>query len=134
MKRLAFLLALLLSLLATGVAAEARSAPRDMADRLLSAVLPGREPFDLAVRLRGLSAATPRSTPVSAAPLVAGSADTFWILDQRTAQLFQADATLRLVSSNAYWFVQGFIYFGNIYYNIDIVQPDGIEGTTCESG
>src|SRR5207302_8799213 len=58
-KRLALLLALLLSLLATGVVAEARSAPRDMADRLLSAVLPGREPFDLAVRLRALSTATP---------------------------------------------------------------------------
>jgi hypothetical protein len=105
-KRLALLFVLLLSLPAAGVHAEERSAPRDMADRLLGAVLPGRDPFDLAVRLRGLSSATPRLNPVPGAPLVAGFTDTFWILDQRTAQLFQADATLRLVSPNAYWFVQ----------------------------
>jgi hypothetical protein len=105
-KRLALLLVLLLCVPGTGVAAEARSAPRDMADRLLGAVLPGRDPVDLAVRLRGLSLATPLTTPAPAAPLEAGFAETFWILDQRTAQLFQAEATLRLVTRNAYWFVQ----------------------------
>jgi immune inhibitor A len=87
-------------------AAEERSAPRDMAERLLNAPQPGRSPFDLAVRLRGLSAATPAQVPVPATPLVAGFQDTFWILDQRTAQLFQAQATLRLVTERAYWFVQ----------------------------
>ena len=32
--------------------------------------------------------------------------DNFWILDQRTAQLFQTEATLRLVTDHAYWFVE----------------------------
>ena len=77
-----------------------------MADRLLSAPLPGREPLDLAVRLRGVSASTPLTAPVPPPGLVAGYTDTFWVLDQRTAQLFQAPATLRLVTDHAYWFVE----------------------------
>jgi immune inhibitor A len=107
MRPLGALLIVVLLLGAPGpIRAEERSAPRDMADRLLNAALPGREPLDLAVRLRGLSAATPVVVPVPPAPLVAGFKDAFWILDQRTAQLFQADATLRLVTPHAYWFVQ----------------------------
>src|SRR5712691_6303455 len=98
-------IALLAGQPASGLADE-RSAPQAMADRLLTAPLPGREPLDLAVRLRGVSAATPLIAPVPAVPLVAGYTDTFWILDQRTAQLFQAPATLRLVTDHAYWFVE----------------------------
>src|SRR5919202_1097167 len=90
---------------ATGLADE-RSAPQAMADRLLSAPLPGREPLDLAVRLRGVSPSTPMVAPVSPTPLVAGFTDTFWVLVQRTAQLFQAPATLRLVTEHAYWFIE----------------------------
>jgi immune inhibitor A len=86
--------------------AEERSAPRDMAERVLSAVRPGRDPLDLAVRLRGISAATPLSAPIAPAPLVAGFQDNFWILNQRSAQLFQTQATLRLVTDHAYWFVE----------------------------
>jgi immune inhibitor A len=98
-------IALLVGQPATGHADE-RSAPQAMVDRLLTAPLPGREPLDLAVRLRGLSASTPLIAPIPAAGLVAGFTDTFWILDQRTAQLFQAPATLRLVTEHAYWFVE----------------------------
>src|ERR687886_2910239 len=90
---------------ATGHADE-RSAPQAMADRLLTAPLPGREPLDLAVRLRGVSPSIPMIAPVSPTPLVAGFTDTFWVLDQRTAQLFQAPATLRLVTEHAYWFIE----------------------------
>src|SRR5205085_1715787 len=61
---------------------------------------------DLAVRLRGISAETPLVAPVAPQPLVAGYADNFWILDQRTAQLFQVTAALRLVTDHAYWFVE----------------------------
>jgi hypothetical protein len=104
--RCAALAMLLLCSATAGSAAEGRSAPRDMAERLMSAPLPGRDAFDLAVRLRGLSTATPLAAPVPAAPLVTGFTDAFWILDQRTAQLFQSEATLRLVSPHAYWFVQ----------------------------
>lgn len=86
--------------------ADNASAPQLMADRLTAAPQPGREPLDLAVRLRGLSAATPLVAPVAASPLVAGYSETFWILDQRTAQLFQTQATLRLVTDHAYWFVE----------------------------
>jgi hypothetical protein len=77
-----------------------------MADRLAAAPQPGRNPLDLAVRLRGLSSATPLIAPVAPAPLVVGYTDTFWILDQRTAQLFQETAMLRLVTDHAYWFVE----------------------------
>src|SRR5262249_46069276 len=40
------------------------------------------------------------------APPVVGLQETFWILDQRTAQLFQSAAALRLVTNHVYWFVQ----------------------------
>lgn len=98
-------LALFASAPATGHADE-RSAPQAMADRLLNASLPWRNPLDLAVRLRGVSPLTPLTAPAVPEPLVAGSADTFWVLDQRTAQLFQAPAVLRLVTDHAYWFVE----------------------------
>ncbi|HEV7664497.1 MAG TPA: hypothetical protein VGQ62_13235 [Chloroflexota bacterium] len=92
---------------ASSIAAEERSAPADMAARLLSVPLPDRVPLDLAVRLRGLPPTVPPATSVvPATPLVAGYEDAFWILDQRTAQLFQAQATLRLVTDHAYWFIQ----------------------------
>ena len=96
----------LLAASATTGRADERSAPEAMADRLLNAPQPGRSPLDLAVRLRGLSAATPLVALTPAAPLAIGYSETFWILDQRTAQLFQAAATLRLVTDHAYWFVQ----------------------------
>ena len=88
-------------------AADERSAPQAMADRLLNAPQPGRSPFDLAVRLRGISTSTPLIAPVPAAvPLVVGFNETFWILDQRVPQFFQVPATLRLVTDHAYWFIQ----------------------------
>jgi immune inhibitor A len=102
------LLAALLLLLipAATVRAEGRPAPTQMVERLQAATLPGREPFDLATRLRGFvsaPAALPRPTP---APIPLGREDSFWVLDQRTAQLFQVRATLRLVTDHAYWFVE----------------------------
>jgi len=100
------LLAALVLLLLPGasVAADSRPAPADMVERISAAALPGRDPFDLAVRLRGYSAGVPLVQ--LKAPLVLGREDNFWILDQRTAQLFQARATLRLVTDHAYWFVE----------------------------
>lgn len=107
MRRLALGLAVAAVLSLAGMAhADNPSAPQVMADRLTAAPQPTRDPLDLAVRLRGLSAATPLTAPVAAVPLVAGYSDTFWILDQRTAQLFQTQATLRLVTDHAYWFVE----------------------------
>src|SRR4051794_593617 len=73
-----------------------------MAERLLGATVPGRDPVELAERLRGTAAPAPHI----AAPLSLGEEDTFWVLDQRTAQLFQTKATLRLVTDHVYWFVE----------------------------
>jgi len=87
-------------------AAETRSAPALMAERLLATQQPWRDPLDLAVRFRGVPAATPLVATSTPAPLAAGATQTFSILDQRSAQLFQAEATLRLVTDHAYWFVQ----------------------------
>jgi hypothetical protein len=86
--------------------ADERSAPQLMIDRVQSAPLPNRDPFDLAERLRGAAAPAPSLAPPAPAPLTPGFADNFWILDQRTAQLFQAHAVLRLVTDHAYWFIQ----------------------------
>jgi hypothetical protein len=94
----------LLLLLPTGALAETRPAPPEMVERLAAAALPNRDPIDLAVRLRGHHPTIP--VPQPATPLSVGREDTFWILDQRTAQLFQARATLRLVTDHAYWFVE----------------------------
>jgi immune inhibitor A len=97
---------LLLALGGQPTLAQDRAAPSATAERLLGAPLPFRDPLDLAVRLRGVSPATPLAAPAPAVPLEAGFQDTFWILDQRTAQLFQTQATLRLVTDHAYWFVE----------------------------
>jgi immune inhibitor A len=99
-------LVLLLSATGSGVAAQEPSSPSEMEDRLLATALPGRSPLDLAVRLRGLPATTPLVASVVPAPLTAGVQQNFWILDQRSAQLFQAEATLRLVTDHTYWFVE----------------------------
>ncbi|MDQ6670084.1 MAG: immune inhibitor A [Chloroflexota bacterium] len=106
MVRVLFALVLLLLGSGTSHAAEERSAPSRMAERLLSAQLPWRDPLDLAVRFRGVPATTPVAATITPAPRVAGSEDSFWILDQRSARLLPARATLRHVSQHAYWFVQ----------------------------
>ena len=107
MLRYALVFAVALLLGAPGVLrADERSAPQAMADRVLSAPLPGRGPLDLAVRLRGVSPMTQLSAPPVAAPLPEGTARDFWILDQRNAHLFQTTASLRLVTDHAYWFVE----------------------------
>ncbi|HLZ31684.1 MAG TPA: hypothetical protein VKV73_30550 [Chloroflexota bacterium] len=101
---------LALVLLAVGVsstdAAEERSAPAQMAERLQSAQLPYRDPLALAVRFRGVPAATPLVATSVPKPLKAGFEENFWILDQHSAQLFQAPASLRLITDHAYWFVE----------------------------
>ena len=94
---------LLLLLPPAAAAAEGRPAPATMIERLQAAALPGRDPFDLAARLRGYR--QPPPTIPSPSPLALGREDSFWVLDQRTAQLFQSRATLRLVTEHAYWFV-----------------------------
>jgi immune inhibitor A len=103
-RRLAVVLLITLLWPSTTLADPASGAPNEMVDRLLQANLPGRDPVDLAVRLRGLvQVPLPSIRP---APLLVGREDAFWILDQRTAQLFQTRATLRLVTDHAYWFVE----------------------------
>ena len=100
------LLGVLLAIVAVGAPASAASAPRDMVERLLSAPLPGRDPLDLAVRLRGVPATTPLVAPVVTSALPTGTQQTFSVLDQRSARYFQIQATLREVTDHAYWFVQ----------------------------
>ncbi len=80
------------------------AAPAEMQQRLVTAALPGRDPYDLAARLRGVTVPSP--SLLAASPLAVGREDSFWILDQRTAQLFPVQATLQLVTDHAYWFVQ----------------------------
>jgi hypothetical protein len=86
-------------------AADPEDAPVAMLDRLTAASLPARDPFDLAVRLRGAPPQIQVTPPASEA-LEAGREDSFWVLDQRSPRLFQVQATLRLVTDHAYWYVQ----------------------------
>jgi immune inhibitor A len=104
--RLLLALALLLIGFGSTQAADESSAPTLMAERLASAQLPYRDPLDLAVRFRGIPATTPLVATSVPKPLNAGFDESFTILDQRSAQLFQAEATLRLVTNHAYWFVE----------------------------
>jgi hypothetical protein len=90
---------------ASPVAADPQAAPVAMLDRLAATALPARDPFDLAVRLRGATNPTQPTPPVVEA-LEAGREDSFWVLDQRSPRLFQVQATLRLVTDHAYWYVQ----------------------------
>lgn len=84
----------------------AAAVPSAMLDRLAAATQPGRNPLDLAVRLRGAAPSTPLAGPPVDAALEAGREDGFWVLDQRSAHLFQVQATLQLVTDHAYWYVQ----------------------------
>jgi hypothetical protein len=105
-----------LALLTTFVALSATPAAADpqeaapgglasaMLERLQATPLPGRDPVDLATRLRGVPPTPP--PPMVGAPLQPGREDTFWVLDQRSARLFQTRASLRLVTEHAYWYVQ----------------------------
>jgi hypothetical protein len=93
--------------LPAGASADERSAPELMIDRVQTVVLPDRNPVDLAERLRGASILPPTPSVAGATtPLAPGVTQQFWILDQRTAQLFQTRAALRLVTDHAYWFVE----------------------------
>jgi hypothetical protein len=80
--------------------------PQTMLDRLAAAALPGRDPLDLAIRFRGAPPGIQLAAAPVATPLEAGREDSFWILDQRSARLFQVQASLRLVTDHAYWYVQ----------------------------
>lgn len=102
----AFGTAILLIASAASSRADQRSAPQLMADGVAAAPLPWRNPVDLAMRLRGASISMPLPTPAADVPLSPGYAQNFWILDQRSAQLFQQAASLRLVTEHAYWFVE----------------------------
>ena len=77
-----------------------------MIDRVSSASLPDRDPLDLAGPAARDGDSDTGNPPAAPAPLTRGDADMFWVLDQRTAQLFQTRAMLRLVTDHAYWFVQ----------------------------
>lgn len=112
-RRLAFLPLLALAVAALTIGAPAStlardaSSPEQMAQRLLMTPLPSRAPFELALRLRNLSelsVGTPVPTP--GPPSSVGGTDTFWILDQRRATLFQTSATVRFVTDHAYWYVE----------------------------
>jgi hypothetical protein len=99
-------LGLLTVFIATGpVAADGPTAPAVMAAHLAAAPLPVRDPYDLAVRLRGVPADVARGGLPGAAPAQPNQSDTFWVLDQRSAHTFQVTATLRLITDHAYWYV-----------------------------
>lgn len=102
-----FFIALALSIASPGAAAsQPTTAPLDMAARLLSAMLPARDQLDLAVRFRGVSPATPLVAPTAPPTLPAGTQQTFSVLDQRSARYFSVQATLKVVTDHAYWFVE----------------------------
>ena len=68
--------------------------------------LPDRDLFGLARSLRKVVEPIPRivnSTPVS---YTEGRRDTFWLTDVGEVRVYTSEATLRLVSPHAYWYVE----------------------------
>lgn len=75
-----------------------RSASEDLAQRLHEAPLPARDPFELAVRLRGVSPEAVAIAPPVPSPRCLGDEEDFWILDQSTVTLFTVTAVVRHIS------------------------------------
>src|SRR5206468_3393854 len=58
-------------------------------------------------RVHGIDpAAVPTTVNATPPDYQAGRVDTFWIGNQRTGEYRQAEATLRLASAHAYWYVE----------------------------
>jgi hypothetical protein len=74
-------------------------------DRLLAAPRPQRDPVALTSRVTGTQIPWAATQPF-VGPLQAGRKDTFHVLDQTDNQYKERHATLRLVSTRAYWYVQ----------------------------
>ncbi len=87
-------------------AEQAGGDPGATLERLISTPLPARDPLDLAVRLRGVRPEALAAQRPRAAPPELGQQDEFWILDQRTARMFQVRATVRLATDRTLWYVQ----------------------------
>jgi immune inhibitor A len=91
--------------------AVAQAAPDEAAERLstlerlLATDRPARDPVALAGRLRGVAVPWAAMEPV-AGPLDVGRQDTFYVLDQTDSSYKARVATLRLVSEQAYWYVE----------------------------
>lgn len=67
---------------------------------------PALDLLDLSVRLGRTPAEARSVTPPPAAPVrTMGQVDTFWVSDQIEDRIYTVEATLRLVSEHAYWYV-----------------------------
>ena len=71
----------------------------------LSHELPERDLHELAERLGGVPKGSPRTLQVIQSDLKAGSREEFFVTDTVTDTTFTIDATLQVVSPNAYWYV-----------------------------
>lgn len=73
--------------------------------RSLSRELPERDLHELAERLGGVPKGSPRTLQEIRSDLKAGSQENFFVTDAVTDTTYTIDATLQVVSSNAYWYV-----------------------------
>jgi hypothetical protein len=74
-------------------------------ERLLATERPARDPVALASRIAGHDIPWTATRPITG-PLAVGDRATFYVLDQTDNSYKERQATLRLVSEYAYWYVQ----------------------------
>jgi immune inhibitor A len=99
--------ALALLSLGTGWAPNRAHSEPGTLELLEATPIPPRNPIALFARVHGTDPATIPTVVNTAPPTYqAGREDTFWIGNQQTGQYREAQATLRLVSPHAYWYVE----------------------------
>ncbi len=100
------LLLLAQSFLAPAVHAPLALSPASTEEAIQQATMPWRDLGDLAIRFKGVPRASAEPTPPSSAiQRQVGDRASFWIADQTNDSYYSIDATLRVVTPHAYFYV-----------------------------
>ncbi len=89
-----------------GATTEARAPTPDALTALLRSQGPGRDPADLALRMGRAVGPLPTARAAPTATRQVGDTDLFWVHDIDHERYFQVPATLRVVTDDAYFWVQ----------------------------
>lgn len=82
----------------------ASSVPTDTAQLLAQTIVPDRDLYDLACRLKNVCS-VPTTAPGPASPLQVGDGAKFWVQNTDTIEHFQVHATLRYITPHSYFWV-----------------------------
>ncbi len=82
----------------------AESVPNDTAQLLAATIVPDRDLYDLACRLKDVCGVS-HTVPAPSTPLQVGDRQKFWVQDTDTSAHFQVSATLRYITPHSYFWV-----------------------------